>query len=392
MELLSAAKDAEWIAPANSPQDILKCTYLATENGKLTVAASSSELALERRIPADIREEGRIVIGADLLTDILKLLDGDTVKIHSEAVGYVTVSGGNTAYELSVLDAETYPRLEIPFPEDTVSVTGIPAMAKRTCFAVSNDPEQKRPEMKCVHLVFSHDGLRAVGSDGYRIALAKGDSKAIGDVDMLIPAASMEKLAQLVSDKDTFKVGTTGKTIVFMKEDFAFSARLMGGQYFDADQLFSRARPSFSVLTDAELMKQMLSSIYSVTGMQNRFSLVFAGNKLRVCCESEFGVSSVEIDVVPLSGTPAGVYWYNPAKLMECLRAQNGTLMLELAQNGTLLMRTDELICMQLATREPKPIEVTSKDAKSKEAAGKESKPKAKTGTKKKKEAPAKAA
>ena len=290
MELLSAAKDAESIAPANSPLDVLKCTYLATENGKLTVAASNSEVALERRIPADIHEEGRMVIGADLLTAMLKLLDGDTVSIQSEG----------------------------------------------TCFAVSVSEEEKRPEMKCVHLVFSDDGLHAVGSDGYRIASARGDNKAVGDVDMLIPAASLEKLAQLVTNKDTFNVGTTGKTIVFMKEDFAFSARLVGGQYFDADQLLSRAKPIFSVLTDAELMKQTLSAVYSVTGKQNRFSLTFGGQKLQMRFESEFGISSVEMDVIPLSGTPAGEYWYNPIKLMECLRAQNGALVLEVVQSSAL--------------------------------------------------------
>lgn len=393
MELLSAARDAEWIAPTNSTLDILKCTFLATESGKLTVAASNMEVSLERRIPADIREEGRIVIGADLLTAILKLMDGDCVCIRSGGHGIVVIQSGNTSYELSVLDPGTYPRMEIPFPEDAVPVTGISAMAKRTCFAVSH--EETHPEMKCVHLVFSGDGLRAVGSDGYRIALARGDSKAVGDVDMLIPATSLEKLAQLVSNKDTFKVGTTGKTIVFMKDDFAFAARLMEGRYFDADQLFSRARSSFTVLTDAEQMRQALSSVYSVTGNQNRFCMTFAGTKLRMRFESEFGASSIATDVVPLSGTPAGEYWYNPGKLMECLRAQSGTLILELAQNGALILRTDNLICMQLATREPQPIVIKPRETKKIEAAAKESKPKEKpkTGAKKKKEAaPAKAA
>ena len=246
--------------------------------------------------------------------------------------------------------------------------------------------------MKCVHLVFFDNGLRAVGSDSYRIASAKGDSGAIGDVDMLIPAVSLEKLAQLVSDKDRFMVGTSGKTVVFMKEDFAFSARLMGGRYFDADQLLGRAQPSFTVLTDAEAMKQVLSAVYPVTGMQNRFSLTFAGNKLRMRFESEFGTSSIEMDVIPLSGTPEGVFWYNPAKLLECLRAQRGALMLGLAQNGALLMRTDDLVCLQLATREPKPIEIKPRETKTKESAAKEAEAQSKTKAKEKKGAAKKAA
>lgn len=354
-ELLSAAQDAERIAPAHSPMDVLQCAYLATENGKLTVASGNLEVAFERRIPVEIREEGRAVINASMLSSMLKLLDGDSVEVKTEGDKAVSVSGGKAAYNIAVLDADAYPRLEIPFPEDTVPVTGIPAMAKRTVFAVSED--EAKPQMKCVHLIFSADGLHAVGSDGYRIASAKGDCKASGSADMLLPAGSLEKLARLVTNRDELRVGKTGKTMVFLKDDFIFSARLIEGDYFNADELMSRVKPVFTVLTDAELLRQTLSAAFTVTGKQNRFSVTFEGSRLRMHCESELGASSAEMDVVPLSGTPTGEYWFSPGKLMECLKAQGGTLMLEIAQNGALIMRTDELVCMQLALREPKPIE-----------------------------------
>ena len=59
-----------------------------------------------------------------------------------------------------------------------------------------------------------------------------------------------------------------------------------------------------------------------------------------------------------------GVYWYNPAQLMECLKALNGTLMLEVVQHGALLLKTDDLVCFQTATREPKAIELKPQKAK----------------------------
>ncbi len=355
LELLSAVRDAERIAPSQSPLEVLQCAFLSAENGKVTVAAGNLELALERRVAAEITEEGCVVISAELLSNMLRLMDGEIVTFEQKNSSTVSVVCGETAYELSVLDAAQYPRMEIPFPEDTVSVTGIPAMTRRTAFAVS--VEEEKPLMKCVHLIFSTDGLRAVGSDGYRIAAAQGDSRASGSVDMLIPATSLEKLTQLIGNKDTLQVGTTGKTVVFLKDDFAFSARLVMGEYFDADQLLRRVTPSFSVLTDAESLRHALESVCTVSGRQNRFSITFQGNRIRMRCESENGASSVEVDVVPLTGTPAGTFWYGLNKLQGCLRAQSGTMTLELAQNGALLMRTDELTCMQIATREPKPIE-----------------------------------
>ena len=131
----------------------------------------------------------------------------------------------------------------------------------------------------------------------------------------------------------------------------------MQGKYFDETQMLSRVQPSFTLLTDAALLRNAMSSVFAVIGDQNRFSLTFQGASLRMTCESEYGASTREIDVVPLSGNPAGVYWYNPEKLHECLKALGGTMMLKVAANGVLLMETDELTCLQGPMREPKAAE-----------------------------------
>lgn len=77
------------------------------------------------------------------------------------------------------------------------------------------------------------------------------------------------------------------------------------------------------------------------------------GMTATLSCESESGASSGALEVVVLSGSPSGTFWYNPRMLMECLKAQSGTMLLEAAQNGALIMKTDELTCVQLAVRAP---------------------------------------
>ena len=391
-ELLSAARDAQLVAPDKSPLDVLECAYLATEDGKLTVAAGNLETSMERRIPVQIEKEGVTVIKANLLAEMLRHLTGDRVTIEQKDNRRVEITCDEAFYGFSTLDAATYPRLELPFPEDTVMVKGLPVMAKRTVFAAAE--ESDKPQMKCVHLIFDNNGLRAVSSDSFRIAAAKGDSKSAGAVDMLIPAASLEKAARLMGARDV-QVGTTGKAVVFMREDMIFSARLVEGGYFDDAQMFSMAKTQFIVLSDAESLRRTMSSVYAVVGAQNRFNLSFSANKLRMTCESEYGTSSAETEVVPLSGVPSGIYWYNPLKLLECFKALTGTLRLEVAQNGALLMRTDELTCMQVCMREPKPIEKKAPKTAEKKAEKPEKKEKkakeskAKGAAKRKKKEPA---
>ena len=322
-ELLAAAQNAERIAPRVSTIEILQCAYLQAEQDTLTVASGNLEIALEQQLPARIDRDGSVVVKAPLLSGMLRLLDGERVTFQMKS-GKLVVSSGNAEYAIPVMDAEQYPRMEIPCPAATVPVSGIPSLTKRTAFAVSE--ETARPMLKCVNLIFGADGLQAVSTDSFRIASAKGDRESRGNISFLIPAASLEKLAGLVSDREKLQVGTTGKTIVFTKENFSFAARVMDGPYLAVSQVLSNLKQQFTVLTDAALLRDAISQTLSVTGTQNRFSLSFAGNRLTVHCESEYGISETALDVVALSGEPAGVYWYSPTQLLECLKALNGTL------------------------------------------------------------------
>lgn len=353
-DLLAAARNAERIAPKTSTIEILQCAYLQAEPDTLTIASGNLEVALEQIIPAQTEEVGSAVIKAPLLRGMLELMEAERVTFHLEN-GKLTVTSGMAQYVIPVPDASAYPRMEMPCPAATVPVKGIPLLSRRTTFAVSEETSQ--PMLQCVNLIFGADGLRAVSTDRYRIAAARGDRESKGNISFLLPADSLEKLAGLVTNTDTLQVGTTGKHIVFTKTDFAFSARILDGPYAAVSQVLSNLRPQFTVLTDASQLREAISQVLTVSGAQNRFCLQFAGNQLCVRCESEFGVSETKLEVVALTGAPEGTFWYQPKQLTECLKALNGTLMLEVVQHGALLMKTDELTCFQTAVREPKAIE-----------------------------------
>ncbi|MEG2679267.1 MAG: DNA polymerase III subunit beta [Oscillospiraceae bacterium] len=354
-ELWAVMRDADQIAPSHSPLEILRGALLEVEDGKMTVTAGNLETTLVRKLKAEVMDAGNMVINARLFTAMLAVLGGDVVTLESDGSGMVTITCDSTSYNVSVLSARDYPRMEIPFPEDTVRVSGIPAMAKRTVFAVAEEGD--KPLMKCVNLIFSSDGLHAVGSDGFRVVNAKGESKSAGSVSMLMPAQSLDQLARLLGNKDELAVGTTGKSIVFTKEDFVFFARLMEGSYINVEQLLSQVRASFTVLTDTDALRTAVSTVFAVAEDTGKLMLRFGGGRLHLECTGECGRSSGELDVIPLSGTPQGEYWYNPRQLYECLRAQSGTLMVDVAQSGILILRSDELVCMQMAVRAPKAAE-----------------------------------
>ena len=211
-ELLAAAQNAERIAPRVSAIEILQCAYLQAEQDTLTVASGNLEIGLEQKLPANIQEEGCVVVKAPLLSGMLRLLDGERVTFQMKS-GKLVVSSGNAEYAIPVKDAAQYPRMEIPCPAATVPVSGIPSLTKRTAFAVSEDKCVKqvkyavylrntRPEYQGVLFQNKHiwalEGHRAGCCDDGGLNVEKSFTvgvpaleqlKAFGDADMQISVA-----------------------------------------------------------------------------------------------------------------------------------------------------------------------------------------------------------
>lgn len=169
-------------------------------------------------------------------------------------------------------------------------------------------------------------------------------------MSLLIPAASLGKLSNMCQDKDEFRVGTTGKSIVFFREKFLFSARLMEGGYIDTDQLVGSIRNAFTVLTDIHDMRAALSSVLSI-GTGNRVKLSFQDQRLVFQCTGDCVSASAPIEVIALTGTPAGDYWFNAKQLVTCLKALSGTVTLGIAQGGMLTLATQDAYYLQNGMR-----------------------------------------
>lgn len=352
-ELLDTARRMASVAPTASPLDTLRGVLLETDagTGKLTLTATNMELSLEEKLPCSAVEDDSLAVPAQLLTNMLAKLPGDTVEItRRSGQSVVSLKSGNACFTVPVWSRASFPKPELPFPEDTVKVSGIPDMAKRTVFAVSTDND--KPLMKCVNLMFTPQGLRLAGSDGNCIVTARGDEQSVGNVSLLVPASSLEKLARISGEKDEFRVGTTGKSIVFLKDNFLFSARIMEGDYINTNQLAASIQNSFTVLTDIPDLKRALASVLSV-GAEGKVSLTFDGPRLTFFCEGIHASATTPVEVIPMTGTPRGEYWYGAKRLMACLRALSGTVTLGVAQGGMLTLGTQDAFYLQSAMRPP---------------------------------------
>lgn len=377
-ELLAAAKRAANVASPLAPLDVLRGTLVEADStaGKLTLSATNLEISMKQSVACNSQDNDAFVINAKLLEEMLAQPGGDTVEFQREVgTPRVSVCSGETGYSISVMERTAFPKNDISIPEDTITVTGIPAMVRRSIFATISGQSADQPLLKCVNLRFTKDGLRAVGSDGVCMVSAKGDEKSTGDIDLLVPSASLLKLARMCEDKTEFRVGSTDQRIVFFREDFVYSARLMNGGYINADHVLNALVNSFTVLTDVLELKMALNAAIAINVAES-IKLTFEGNQLKFHCQSAEGDASTSLAIIPLTGTPQGEYWFSPRRLSACLQALNGTVTLGIAQSGMLTLSTNDAFYMQTAMRPPA-LKVEKPQKSAAKAPRKKAKPKA---------------
>ena len=369
-ELLHAVKRAAAVAPANSPLESLKGVLLevSAASKSLVLTATNLEVTLKQKLACAAPEDDALAIDARLMVGMLEKLPGDIVKLwRNPGDSRLAVWSGDAKYNVSVWEQGSYPTAEIPAVTNLVRISGIPSMAKRTVFAA--DEKNEKPMLKCVQLRVTQDGLRAAGSDGACVVTARGDDKSTGDFSVLIPAPSLSRLAQMCEDKDEFRAGTNGKNIVFVREGFLFSARLIQEKYIDTDFLTSSLKNQFTVLTDVAELRKSLDSV-SCVEPDGKVQLSFEGMTLSFQCGGVHGNAQDAITVAPLTGMPQGEYWYLTKRLTNCLRSLSGTATLGITAGGMLTLDTEHAFYMQTGVR-PGAMQSVPKKTVEKPAAGK---------------------
>ena len=162
--LAEMAGKVKKIASDSLPAEILRGVYLECdeEAQEVSMIATDASMSVFLKEAAKVRESGRIVINARLLFDIISHAPGNTVSFQADYKrSAVEIRSGQSAYNILFLSAEDYPKPDMPFPEDTVRISGICGLAAKIAFAVNEDSPNKA--LSCVG---KHRQLRTADKAG----------------------------------------------------------------------------------------------------------------------------------------------------------------------------------------------------------------------------------
>ena len=289
----------------------------------LRLTGYNLETGIRTIVPADIREEGTLVLGARLFGEIVRKLPDDIVTFQSENY-MVNIKCGMSEFNILGTDPEEFPELPTVEYQNSLILpqSRLKAMISQTLFAVSDN--ESRPIHTGSLFEVDSEGLTIVSVDGYRLALRHEsiDKKEGAETfSFVVPGAALSEVEKICSDVDEPASVTQGaRHVMFKVGDTMLVSRRLEGEFLG----YRQAIPRNNTIHVEGDTRALLSSIDRVSliisdKLKSPLRCVFDSNLLKISTKTAIGDA---YDECPLSGDGGGLeIGFNNKYLMDALKA-----------------------------------------------------------------------
>lgn len=330
----------ERVIPSRSSNPLLTYAGLAVGPETLVLFGSNGEVDLEVRLPAQVQGEGAYLVPSQPFFQLVRSLPGEEALLSLGRE--LELSSGRFTTRLSLAPTEGYPELLFPepggpseaFPLQATLPTGdLLRLLTQVRYAASN--EEYRAIFRGVQLEFSQGGLRAVASDGYRLALSELPKPQPFAKKAVVPARSADEVVRVLKALGEGEValalgpGTLGLAMRGEGAEVRMAVRLMEGEFPDYEKVIPKDFP-LRVRLQVDPFREALRRVSVLSDRQNhRVDLLFQEGRVLLSAEGDYGKGQEEV-AVAMEGTPMGLA-YNARYLLEALAPLEGEAFLEMS-------------------------------------------------------------
>jgi DNA polymerase-3 subunit beta len=258
---------------ARSTLPITANVLLASDEGRLKLAATNLEIALSAWVGAQIEEEGAITVPARLLTDFVNSLPGEKIEMTlAPRSRQLKLACARNQATIAGVDADDFP--PIPSVEDGGSVQLDPQELHKavTQVVIAAATDDSRPVLTGVDVVMDGDQLTLAAADGFRLSVRHLQlSAAVPErVEVIIPARALGEVNRLLPEETEpveLKLNATRTQALFKLKNVELVAQLIQGTFPNYSQLIPDEHASKAVVDVAEFLRETrTASIFARDG------------------------------------------------------------------------------------------------------------------------------
>ena len=237
---------------------ILSNVLLVAKGNNLAVTATDLEVELVAQTEVSVDAGGEITVSGRKLLDICRALpEGSEVDV-SVSGEKVIVRSGRSKFSLATLPAAEFPTVEDIKAGQTVKVDQavLARLIEKTHFSMAQ--QDVRYYLNGMLLETGGKQLRAVATDGHRLALSEAEvESAIDEQQVIVPRKGVLELQRLLSGEGSVDVDLGENHVRIQLESIRFTSKLIDGRFPEYERVIPQDS-SNELTADREALRSAL--------------------------------------------------------------------------------------------------------------------------------------
>ncbi|MBQ8885596.1 MAG: DNA polymerase III subunit beta [Clostridia bacterium] len=304
---------------------VMECIKISAFNDVLILTAYDGEICIEKKVNAEVVEEGEVCVNGRLFTDFIGKIAGKTITVSTGENG-IEIRYDDSSSFMQSLDASTFPEVRKDAGENSFRVKNndLKNLIGKTVFCCATD--DSRPILKGCLLETADGKLYATALDGYRMAVSSCEAEGESSAKIVCPARTLTEISRMLdSDGDILEVNFSKNTLSVSVDGTSLTSRLYTGEFVNKANIFPPTFVTSLYVKRDELIESVERASVLIRGDKNNLIImdVKAGGAF-ISANSEIGNVSETVKGT-LDGKELKIAM-NAKFLLDALKALDGEI------------------------------------------------------------------
>lgn len=269
---------------------VLECIKISAQNDVITLVAYDGEISIEKKLNAEVIEEGEVCVNGRLFTDFIGKVSGKPVSVYTGDKG-IEIRYDDSVSFMQALSADEFPEIRKDKGDNSFRVknSDLKKLIGKTVFCCAT--EDSRPILKGCLLEVYDNKLHATALDGYRMAVSECEAFGEEKSKIVCPARTLTEISRMIeTDGEELEISFTRNTMSVCVGDTYLISRLYTGEFVNKNNIFPSAFKTKLTCLKNEMIESVERASVLIRGDKNNLILMdIKAGGVYLSANSEFG-------------------------------------------------------------------------------------------------------
>ncbi len=301
---------------------ILSNVKIDASNNVVTLTVTDMDVLATQEVEASVNEAGSLTVPAQTLYEIIrKLPEGAQINLVADVnSSRLIVKSGSSKFTLSYLPSEDFPQISEGdlTHKFTLEVKTLLKLIDKTKFAMSN--EETRYYLNGVYFHISNGKLRAVATDGHRLASVEAEAPegTGGMPGVIIPRKAVNELSKLLEGQEKVTISVSESKIKFSANKIDLLSKVVDGTFPDYQRVIPENNKKI-LTTSTNALKEAVDRVSTIAVDKTKaVKIALSNNQVSLHSQGVEGTSADE-DIAANYSSEALEMGFNSRYVLEML-------------------------------------------------------------------------